>query len=216
MYTTWFILIAINASSGMQHLSSATIPFMNFINSYGILAIFILMVAEAASGPIPSEVVLPFAGYLAEKGAFGAYGTYLLLPAVLLANFIGMAIDYYIAYFFGKDVVYKHLNMLRIKKSTLDNFDAWFAKNGPFAVFISRLIPVVRGLINFPAGFALMDQKKFFFYSMIGSVIWDFVLIAFGYYALTTSNAGITIAGIGIFIILLYIIYMIAAKKINN
>lgn len=186
----------------------------SFIASYGYLALFLLVLLEAASLPIgPNEIVLPLAGYLAATGKMDfAYA----FAIIILGQTIGMAINYYIAYFLEKDVVYKHLSLFHVKRKTLEDFDVWFAKNGSFTVFITRLLPVVRGLINFPAGFAKMELKRFFFYSIVGSVIWDISLMAFGYYALAVGNATILIFAIAVFGIALYVVYKVAIGKIRN
>ncbi|MEM3281899.1 MAG: DedA family protein [Candidatus Micrarchaeaceae archaeon] len=195
----------------LLHLTSAAIA--SLVSAYGYYAILILMTLESASMPVPSEVVLPTIGYFAAKGSLDLY---IALAVTYISSFIGMAINYYIAYFIGKDIVYRHLSVFHIRREQLDAFDAWFAKNGSFAVFISRLIPLVRGLINFPAGFALMPWKKFYGYSMLGSAIWDTVLVLFGFYALSTSNMAITSTAIAAFAIAIYIVYKTAVKKIRS
>ena len=160
---------------------SITCTITNLLMGYSYLGIFVLMALESASLPVPSEVVLPAIGYFAAKGYISLY---LGILAAVVGSMIGIAVDYYIAYFVGKAYVYKHLQRFHIRKSSLDAFDAWFERNGSFAVFISREIPIVRGLISFPAGFAQMPKRKFFLYSLFGTIIWDVVLALFGYYAL--------------------------------
>lgn len=186
---------------------------MHLVSSYGYPALFGLMLLEGSSLPVPSEVILPLAGYLAAKGTFNVFLAFLFS---LLGSICGLIIDYTIGYVIGKDIVYKHLRRLRIRKSSLDAFDAWFARNGVAAVFFSRLIPVLRTVMSFPAGFAKMQLKKFFIYSITGSVIWDSVLIAFGYYLLSAHSAEIALASIGIFAILLYIVFKMALKRIRH
>ncbi|MFP3215393.1 MAG: DedA family protein [Candidatus Micrarchaeota archaeon] len=185
----------------------------SFISSYGYFAILILMVLESASMPIPSELLLPVTGYFAAKGILNIY---IALVVVYISSFVGMAINYYIAYWLGKDVVYKHLHWFRIKKEDVEAFEKWFDKNGPFTVFISRLLPLVRGLINFPAGFALMNQRKFYAYSMAGSIIWDTALLLFGYYGLAANSITSVLIAIGVFGIVLYIIYRVAINNIRK
>jgi membrane protein DedA with SNARE-associated domain len=194
-------------------ISGAVPQITAFIASYGYLALFILMTLESASVPIPSEVVLPLAGLFAARSVLNFY---LSLLVVLIGSMVGIAIDYYIAYFIGKDFVYKNAKKLGIKEETLKEFDEWFVTNGAFAVFISRLIPVVRGLMSFPAGFALMDQKKFFGYSFIGALVWDTVLMLFGYYALAARNASEVLVAIAIFAIIMYAIFHVSMNKIRK
>lgn len=185
----------------------------SIVSAYGYLGIFILMTLESASLPIPSEVVLPVVGHLISTGTLNGY---LATAVVLVASITGMAIDYTIAYYVGKRVVYKHLQSFRIKKGSLDAFDSWFNRNGRFAVFIGRMVPEVRGLVSFPAGFAQMPLKDFFLFSFLGAAIWDIALIAFGYYALSTSSLVITTTAIALFVIVLYIIYRVALSKIRK
>lgn len=185
----------------------------SFISSYGYFAILILMILESASMPIPSELLLPATGYFAAKGVLNIY---IALVVVYASSFIGMAINYYIAYLLGKDLVYKHLHWFRIKKEDVEAFERWFDKNGPFTVFISRLLPIVRGFINFPAGFALMNQKKFYTYSMAGTIIWDTALVMFGYYGLAANSITNVLIAIGVFGVALYTIYRIAIKNIKG
>jgi membrane protein DedA with SNARE-associated domain len=202
-----------STASAASAVNGAAAAVVSFIASHTYLGVFALMALESASLPIPSEVVLPAIGYLA---ATGAVNFYLAFAAAVIGSMVGIAIDYYVAYFVGKDVVYRHLQSFHIKKSTLDAFDNWFARNGSFAVFISRLIPIVRGLISFPAGFAQMPQKKFYLYSFLGTAIWDITLMLFGYYALDTANITVMFVAVAAFGIVLYAIYVYALKTIRK
>ena len=184
-----------------------------FISKYAYAAILFLMTLESASLPVPSEVVLPLIGYLAFKGTLNVY---LGFAAAVIGSMAGIAIDYYIAYYLGKDVVYKHLKLFHIKEESVRAFEEWFAKNGAFAVFVARLLPVVRGLISLPAGFAQMPQKKFFLYSLLGTLIWDTALILFGYYALSTQNVYLLFGSIAVFAVVLYALYLYFARKIRK
>lgn len=185
----------------------------NYIQAYGYAAIFGLMALEGSSLPVPSEVVMPLAGYFAAKGTISFVWA---LLAGLLGSIVGLAVDYYIAYFVGKDVVYKHLKAFHIKKESLDNFDDWFERNGVAAIFLTRLVPVIRTLVSFPAGFARMNAKKFFGYSALGSLIWDAVLMAFGFYALSANDATIVLASTGVFALALYLVYHIATRRMRK
>jgi len=194
---------------------------LEIISKYGYYALFVLLILEAASLPVPSEVILPVAGYLVYEGVLN-FG--IAFAVILLGGFVGMAINYYIAYFIGKDIVYKHLRLFHIKQESLDAFDAWFKRNGAFTVFIARLMPWVRGLVNFPAGFALMPKKTFYLYSMLGTAIWDIILISFGYYvskyALSMSNVYYTFTifglAIGALAIVLFLVYRYASRRIRG
>lgn len=193
----------------------------SIIAKYGYEALFALLVLEAASLPIPSEVILPVTGYLILQGLLNPF---IAFAAIILGGLVGMAIDYYIAYLVGKDIVYRHLSLFHIKRERLEAFDKWFARNGPFTVFVARLMPVVRGLVNFPAGFAMMDQKKFYAYSLIGTVLWDILLMSFGYYfskyLLSSKNLATFLAGLGLglglFALALFAIFKYGMKRIAH
>ncbi len=198
------ILAIIEGSSG---------AIMLFVKAYGYLALFILMTLGSASLPIASEVVIPLAGVFSAQGILNIY---LVFIVIFIANVLGLAIDYAIGYYLGKDVIYRHLSFFRIKKSSLDAFDEWFARNGAFAVFISRFIPEVRALMSFPAGFAKMPLKKFFFWSILGCLIWEIVLLLFGYYLLSVRSISFVLGAIAVFVIILYLIYVYAMRRIRK
>lgn len=198
----------LNSTQSLTH--SAASAIMDFVKKNGYAGILVAMIFESASIPVPSEVVLPLVGILSYEGYFNIY--YALL-VIYISSFVGMAIDYYIGYYLGKDFVFSHLDWFHLKRRTLISFNRWFAANGAFAVFICRCLPVVRGIISFPAGFARMDQKKFFVYSMAGSIIWDSVLTMFGYYELSATTGSNFIIAVSVFAIVLYLIYVEIVKK---
>jgi membrane protein DedA with SNARE-associated domain len=205
------LMMELSIMTGLLAHSAAVVQTL--ITHYGYLAIFILMVLESASLPIPSEVLLPLSGYLSYTGTFNfciAFGV------LMLGSIIGMAIAYGIGYYLGKDVIYKHLRLFHIKEKSLKDFDAWFERNGIAAVFLSRFIPEIRALMSFPAGFAKMPLKEFFAYSIAGAFIWNLVLMLFGFYLLSAHSAVIIMASIGIFAVALYVIYKIAIRHIKR
>lgn len=185
------------------------------IAAHGYLAIVILMSLEAASLPLPSEIILPVVGYYVYTGALNLY---LSILSTVIGTAIGITIDYFIAYYLGKDLVYKHAEKFHIKKESLDHFDKWFRNNISFTVFIGRLLPVVRGLISFPAGFAQMDLKIFYAYSLAGSLIWNVALIEFGYYAFGASSTNfiLTIAVCSLFLQMIYLFYKASFNRIQE
>jgi membrane protein DedA with SNARE-associated domain len=194
-------------------LGSIETAAMAMLKEYTYAGIFVLMVLESASLPIPSEVILPAAGALADRGVINIY---LAFAVSVVGSMIGIWIDYFVAYFVGKDVVYKHLNAFRVRKETIDGFDSWFRENGPFAVFISRLVPVIRGLISFPAGFAQMDKRRFFLYSLAGTLAWDALLMTFGYYAIQVKSLPLLVSLIAAFILVLYLVYVTGMRKVSK
>lgn len=186
---------------------------LQFIASNPYPALIILMALEGASLPLPSEVIIPAAGFFAAKGMISLP---LAFIAVLIGNSLGQIIDYSLGYYIGKEVIYKNLKKFRVKETTLRAFDKWFERNGILAVFISRMLPEVRSIMSFPAGFAKMKFSKFMLWSMAGSALWDFILILFGYYLLSGSDAYIVGTAVGVFILILYIIYRIAMSRLKR
>ncbi len=174
------------------------------VATHGYTSLFLIMLLEGTSFPVPSELVIPLAGYFAQRGLLDPIIAFI---SILSGSSFGLAIDYYIGYWLGRDFFYKHMHLLRIKKSDMDRFDEWFARNGTFAVFVSRLLPVVRTVMSFPAGFAGMPKSKFFAYSVAGIMIWDAVLMTFGYYVLSTQDAVLVATGIGVIALASFYLY---------
>ena len=193
-------------------LLGKTGPIHNLVVNYGYSGIGILMMLESASLPIPSEVILPLSGQYVHLGILNFSG---VLAVALLGGLVGFTIDYFIAYFLGKDVIYNHLHIFHLKKESVENFETWFEKNGSFAVFIIRMVPGVRGLISLVAGFAKMDLKKFYLFSFLGSLVWDTLLIIFGYYAFSGSFTSI-IEYVAILVLVLYLIYVLLMRNVKK
>ena len=194
-------------------MGGTSVIISSFIQSYGYAALVILMTLEGIGLPVASEVVIPAAGYFAAKGVLNLAIAFI---AILAGNTIGMAIDYAVGYYVGKDVVYKHLKLFHIRQESLDAFDRWFERNGSFSVFVSRMLPEVRALMSFPAGFARMDLKKFFFWSILGSAIWDGALILFGYYVISTTSFVLLSVGVAAFFIIIYLVFKTAMGRIKR
>ncbi len=189
--------------------SAVSEQFSDLIQSYSYAAVFVLMLLEGIGFPIPSEVVIPLAGYYAATGALNPALSFL---AVFAGSTGGLLIDYFIGYYVEKDVVYKHLHFFRINKHSLAHFDSWFNSNGTFAVFIARLIPEVRALISLPAGFAKMPLGRFMLASVTGTLVWDAVLMWFGYTLQSVNSVYLLLTAIGVFGMVLYVLYRYGTK----
>lgn len=150
----------------------------NFISTTGVLAVFILMVGESALIPIPSEVVMPFAGALAGLHKMN-------LVAVILAGTLGNVFGSYIAWIIGRTggraLVLRLGKYVRIKEEDLHRSEAWFSRRGDMAVFVGRLLPVVRTFISFPAGVAEMNPIRFGIFTFLGALPWSAALALVGY-----------------------------------
>jgi membrane protein DedA with SNARE-associated domain len=158
-----------------------------FIASYGYLAIFVLMLAESACIPVPSELIMTFGGALA---AGAVPGTHLNLIGVILAGTAGNVAGSYIAWAVGRYGGQPALNRLiqgkwgrrlRLREHDLDRAVAWFDRYGNKAVLIGRLLPVVRTFISLPAGIAGMPPLRFGVYTTLGCLPWTTALAVAGY-----------------------------------
>lgn len=153
----------------------------NLIENYGLLAVFILMTAESALIPIPSEITMPFAGFLSGRGILDFW---LVVFVGALANLIGSLIAYWLGYLKGEDwtrlAIRKWGKWLLIKESEFDLAKKWFQKYGQLITFSSRLLPVVRTFISLPAGIAKMNLTLFSVLTFIGSFLWSAFLAYLG------------------------------------
>jgi membrane protein DedA with SNARE-associated domain len=154
----------------------------HFIATYGYAAVFLLMAAESACIPIPSELIMTFAGALA---AGAAPGSRLNLVAVIIAGAAGNVAGSYIAWavgrYGGQPALRRWGRRLRLRDHDLDRANRWFDRYGPRAVFVGRLLPVVRTFISLPAGIAGMDPVRFGIYTTLGVVPWTAALAYAGY-----------------------------------
>ncbi|HIH14390.1 MAG TPA: DedA family protein [Nanoarchaeota archaeon] len=147
------------------------------IHKIGYFGIFILMVLESMIAPVPSEAVMPFAGFLVYSGKFNLFLTIL---ASSIGSIIGSLLSYYIGFYGGRPFVMKLGRYLFLEEAQLDFTINFFKKYGAITIFISRFIPVVRHLISIPAGVGRMGIKKFVFYTLAGATLWNSFLIYVG------------------------------------
>lgn len=151
--------------------------FLEFIASWGYVAVAILMAAENACIPIPSELILGFAGYLIFSDQMTFAGA---LTAGMIGGMTGSIFAYVIGHYGGRSFVDRYGHYFFIKKSHVDIAQHWFDKYGLKAVFFSRMLPVVRTFISLPAGFAHVDMKKFLMCTFAGSLPWIALILAAG------------------------------------
>lgn len=154
-----------------------------FIDQTGYLGIFVLMTAESALIPIPSEITMPFSGFLASAGRFSVL-------AVILVGTMGNLIGSLLAFWLGfwakehviKEWIRKYGKYLLLTEHEYDRSERWFRKYGENIVFFSRILPVVRTFISLPAGVAKMKVFKFSLFTFIGSLLWSAALTYLGFY----------------------------------
>ncbi len=144
----------------------------------GYVGLFLLIAGESALLPIPSEVILPFAGYLVFSGSISFW---LAVTAAVTGQLFGSVLAYALGYYGGRPIVLKYGKYFLLNHKHFEHVELWFSKHGKLAVFFGRLLPVVRTLISFPAGITKMSFKKFLLYSTLGIVPWTILLIYIGF-----------------------------------
>jgi len=143
------------------------------ISHTGYLGIVLLMAIESACIPLPSEVIMPFSGYLVSVGRFRL--SWVALAGALGCN-AGSLVAYYVGSWGGRPLVEKYGRYLLITRHDLEMADRFFARYGDWAVFLARLLPVIRTFIAFPAGVARMNFARFNIYTFLGSLPWCWAL----------------------------------------
>ena len=151
---------------------------IGIIEETSYLGIFILMVLESALIPIPSEIIMPFSGFLCYLGSLSLFW---VVMAGTLGNLVGSLIAYWIGLKFGRAFIIKYGKYLLLHESHLDFAEKLFNRYGEIIVFISRLLPAVRTVISLPAGIGKMNLKRFVMYTFLGSIPWNFALAYLGY-----------------------------------
>lgn len=151
---------------------------VSVIEQIGYAGIIILMAMESTALPIPSEAVMPFAGFLVYSGKMDMF---LVTLAGAIGSLIGALFSYYVGKYLGRPFLLKYGKYILISEKHLITTEKFFQKHGEKAIFIARLVPVVRHLISFPAGAANMNIIKFSFYTFVGAFIWCGILAYAGY-----------------------------------
>ena len=216
----------------MLALFNASEFFQWFVENANYLFVFIFMTIESSFIPFPSEVVVPPAAYLACTGTDMNFG--LVIVFATLGALTGAFINYYLALWIGRPIVYRFANSrighaCLIDQAKVEKAEAYFEKKGAISTFVGRLIPAVRQLISIPAGLARMNIGVFALFTTLGAGIWNIVLAGLGYWlslhvsreelfdAIEKYNSYLTYAGyaIGVFCVA-YILWNAFKTKKNN
>jgi len=151
---------------------------INTIGAMGYPGIFLLMAMESSVIPIPSELVMPPAGYLAQRGEMN------MVVAILcgtVGSLVGAYANYFAAHYLGRPLLLKYGKYVWITEEKFAKVESFFLRHGEISTFIGRLLPVIRHLISLPAGLAGMHHWKFSLYTLLGAGIWCTVLTLIGY-----------------------------------
>ena len=155
-----------------------TAAVSNLIATYGLIAVFVLMVAESCGLPFPSEVIMPTSGLLAAGGHMNLVAA---IVAGALANLVGSLLAYVLAARFGEPLLLGPGRYVGIRRHHLEIADGWFRRWGLIAVLIGRVLPVIRTYISFPAGLARVELVRFSILTFVGALPWCAALALVGY-----------------------------------
>lgn len=150
---------------------------VHVIETLGYFGIFIMMALESACIPFPSEVIMPFAGFVVHEGHLNFFW---IVIVGTLGNLVGSLIAYYVGLKGGRPILEKYGKYILVTEDKLDLADDIFNRYGSITVFVGRILPVIRTFISLPAGIARMDIKKFTIYTTIGCLPWTLALAYLG------------------------------------
>lgn len=151
---------------------------VDLVASWGYAGIVFLMALESSFFPFPSEVVMIPAGYLAQQGQMNII---LAFIAGVFGSLLGAVFNYYLCYFFGRELIARYGRFVGINEKKMQKFEAFFNKHGEISTFNCRLLPGIRQYISLPAGLAKMNIWRFCLFTSLGASIWVAILLALGY-----------------------------------
>ena len=165
----------------MEFINSVVEWYMANLNYFTVA---FLMLIESSFIPFPSEVIIPFAAYKAAQGGLNIFGVVL---AGTLGALAGALINYYLAVYLGRPIVYRFAEskagrMFLLSEEKVVHAENYFNRNGKSSTLIGRLVPAVRQLISIPAGLARMNLRDFILYTFVGAGIWNIILALIGYF----------------------------------
>ncbi|MGA8532335.1 MAG: DedA family protein [Acidobacteriaceae bacterium] len=161
-----------------EHILALIARFIqDFISASGYAGVLLLMAIESACVPLPSEIIMPFAGYLVHTGRLSLLG---VATAGALGCNLGSLVAYWIGAWGGRPFIHRYGRFVLLNLHDLARAEHYFSRFGGITVFLGRLLPVVRTFIALPAGIARMPQLRFHIYTFIGSWPWCFVLAWIG------------------------------------
>ncbi|MEY2491645.1 MAG: hypothetical protein QOH24_596 [Verrucomicrobiota bacterium] len=163
----------------MHHLLQV---WFGWVQEWGYLGIILLMAMESSIFPVPSEIVIPPAAFLAAQGKLNLWG---VLAAGTFGSWLGASITYWVSLWLGRIVIVKWGRFFLITESKLERAEVWVRRYSAGGIFFARLLPVIRHLISIPAGIIRMNFTTFSLMTILGSALWCGVLAWFGQRAIT-------------------------------
>ena len=191
---------------------------ISFLSEWGYSALFVTMALENMNVPIPSEIILGFAGFLVSQQIFSFWPTVIVAT---IAGVIGSLLSYWIGATSGRLFLLKIAEKNSFTNKKLQMADAWFKKYGGLAVFTGRLLPGIRTFISLPAGISHYPLVQFVIYTIIGTIPWTLMLIYIGdllgenWHELLNYKLELALFSIGVLIIALVLYFIIRQSKDN-
>jgi membrane protein DedA with SNARE-associated domain len=190
-----------------------------YMANLNYFTVALLMAIESTFIPLPSEIVIPFAAYKAGQGDLNVF---LVIISGTVGALSGSLINYTLAYYLGRPLVYKFADsgigkVFLLSKEKVIHAEEYFLKNGKTSTFIGRLVPGVRHLISIPAGLARMNLRDFMLFTFVGAGIWNIILAIIGFYLYEIREQifpylGHILLAVGI----LFVVYLIIKARINK
>lgn len=190
-----------------------------YMANLNYLTIALLMLIESTFLPLPSEVVIPFAAW---KAAQGELNVFIVVIFGTIGALSGSLINYTLAYYLGRPLVYKFAEskagkLFLLSREKVEHAENYFIKNGKTSTFVGRLVPGIRHLISIPAGLAKMNLRDFMLYTFIGAGIWNIILAVIGFYVYEMREqifpyVGHILLGLG----LVFVAYLVIKGRKNR
>ena len=200
-------------------MNEFTSLLLGYFHNLGYGGIIVLMTIESSFIPLPSEIVMPPAGYLAAQGQFNII---LVIISGVIGSLLGALINYVLAFYLGRKIIYglastKWAKWLMINPKKIERAENYFLFYGKASTFIGRLVPGIRHLISIPAGLAKMPLRSFLFYTTLGSTVWMTILSLLGYWLGNNNQLVATnfemLSVLGSIIFIGFIIYLILSYQ---
>ena len=166
----------------MEPFDTIVLWISEFLGGHLYEGVFLAALIETIIPPIPTLAVFPAAGFLASQEGFSIFEVIPMIILGALGATIGTTGIYLIALKLGRNILLRYLRFVKISEKKLERVEIWFEKYGDKAVFLGRMVPVMREMISIPAGFLCMKIPKFVLYTFGGSLIWSAGTILAGYY----------------------------------
>jgi membrane protein DedA with SNARE-associated domain len=190
----------------------------DLIRDMGYVGLFVLIILESTMVPVPSLLVMPFAGFMASRGDFS-------LPVILVINsvgaLVGSLLSYWLGYAGGKPLLLKYGKYVLVRPADLEKTEIFFERHGAWTVFIARFLPVVRHLISIPAGVARMRLPAFVLQTFLGSTAWGGGLMIVGYVlgtqwervAKVAKRVDLVVAGVVVLTLVVLAVRFVARRR---